>query len=122
MPVLKQMLMLMPIATATVTATAKRPAGPPILWPPSRWWCSPPSTRDRPRYPSHLYVCGTTNDNADIWFAGFTPDLVAVNWFGFDRPKRIVANATGGGYGAPVWGQFMRSMYYGEAKEFEVMP
>src|SRR5690606_33181958 len=41
---------------------------------------------------------GTTNENADVWFAGFTPDLVAINWFGFDRRKRILANATGGGY------------------------
>lgn len=63
---------------------------------------------------------GTTNEHADIWFAGFTPDLVAVNWFGFDRPKRILANATGGGYGAPVWGQFMRALYYGDTKLFEV--
>jgi penicillin-binding protein 1A len=30
---------------------------------------------------------GTTNDNTDVWFAGFTPDLVAVVWFGFDRPR-----------------------------------
>lgn len=63
---------------------------------------------------------GTTNENADVWFAGFTPDLVAVNWFGFDRRKRILANATGGGYGAPVWGQFMRAMYYGDTRQFEI--
>jgi penicillin-binding protein 1A len=63
---------------------------------------------------------GTTNESTDIWFIGFTPDLLAAVWFGFDRPKRIVAGAAGGVYGAPVWGQFMRSMYYGDAKEFEV--
>ncbi len=65
---------------------------------------------------------GTTNDNTDVWFAGFTPDLVAVTWFGFDRPQRIVANATGGTYGAPVFGQFMRALYYGDAQELEVPP
>ena len=63
---------------------------------------------------------GTTNDNTDVWFIGFTPDLVATAWFGFDRPKRIVNGATGGTYGAPVFGRFMRAMYYGETKEFEV--
>ena len=57
---------------------------------------------------------GTTNDNTNIWFAGFTPNLLAVAWFGFDRPTRIMANAAGGVYVAPVWGHFMRSAYYGE--------
>jgi penicillin-binding protein 1A len=65
---------------------------------------------------------GTTNDHTNVWFAGFTPDLVAVTWFGFDRPKRIVAGATGGSYGAPVFGQFMRALYYGEDREFEIPP
>jgi penicillin-binding protein 1A len=63
---------------------------------------------------------GTTNDATDIWFIGFTPDMLAAAWFGFDRPKPILPNAAGGVYAAPVWGQFMRSLYYGEAKEFEV--
>lgn len=57
---------------------------------------------------------GTNNDATDIWFAGFTPNLLAVVWFGFDRPKTIVRAAAGGIYAAPVWGQFMRSVYYGE--------
>ena len=57
---------------------------------------------------------GTTNESTDIWFAGFTPNLIAVVWYGFDRPKRIVPGAAGGVYAAPVWGRFMRSVYYGE--------
>lgn len=57
---------------------------------------------------------GTTNDNTDVWFVGFTPDLLAAVWFGFDRPKRILSNAAGGVLAAPVWGQFMRSVYYGD--------
>jgi penicillin-binding protein 1A len=57
---------------------------------------------------------GTNNDATDIWFAGFTPNLLAVVWFGFDKPKTIVRTAAGGVYAAPVWGQFMRSVYYGE--------
>jgi penicillin-binding protein 1A len=63
---------------------------------------------------------GTTNDATNVWFAGFTPDLVAVVWFGFDRPRKITGNATGGLLAAPVWGRFMRSIYYGEEPELEV--
>jgi penicillin-binding protein 1A len=59
---------------------------------------------------------GTNNEATDIWFAGFTPNLLAVVWFGFDRPKTIVRTAAGGVFAAPVWGQFMRSVYYGENK------
>ena len=57
---------------------------------------------------------GTTNDNTNIWFAGYTPNLLAVVWFGLDRPQRIVGNASGGVYAAPVWGSFMRTIYYGK--------
>lgn len=57
---------------------------------------------------------GTTNDYTDVWFVGFTPDLLAAVWFGFDRPTTILPNATGGGHAAPVWGQFMRSIYVSE--------
>jgi 1A family penicillin-binding protein len=56
---------------------------------------------------------GTTNDATDVWFIGFTPDLLAAVWFGFDRPQKIVAGADGGKYAAPVWGAFMRSVYVG---------
>ena len=57
---------------------------------------------------------GTNNEATDIWFAGFTPNLVGVVWFGFDRPKTIVRTAAGGLFAAPVWGRFMRSVYYGD--------
>jgi len=58
---------------------------------------------------------GTNNDATDIWFAGFTPNLLAVVWYGFDRPQKIIPGAAGGIYAAPVFGQFMRSVYYGDA-------
>jgi penicillin-binding protein 1A len=57
---------------------------------------------------------GTTNDNTNIWYAGFTPNLLAIVWFGFDRPQKILPSASGGVYAAPVWGRFMRAAYYGE--------
>ena len=58
---------------------------------------------------------GTTNEGSDVWFLGFTPNLAAGVWFGMDRPGSIVERATGGGFAAPVWGDFMRRVYYGEA-------
>lgn len=60
---------------------------------------------------------GTTNDATNVWFIGFTPNLLAAVWFGFDELKPIAPRATGGGFAAPVWGQFMRSVYYGEEGE-----
>jgi penicillin-binding protein 1A len=59
---------------------------------------------------------GTTNDATDVWFSAFTPNLLAVVWFGMDRPTSIfrIASATGGGLAAPVWGRFMKQVYYGD--------
>lgn len=54
---------------------------------------------------------GTTNDAADVWFVGATPDVVAGVWMGFDRPQRILASASGGGLAAPVWGKVMADYY-----------
>ena len=61
---------------------------------------------------------GTTNDGTDVWFTGFTPNLLASVWFGMDNPAPIFALgtggvATGGGQAAPVWGSFMRRVYLG---------
>jgi penicillin-binding protein 1A len=60
---------------------------------------------------------GTTQDAADAWFVGYTPRLVATVWVGFDRRAQIVRGATGGDLAAPVWGRFMRSVYYGDGIE-----
>ncbi|MEO7520835.1 MAG: PBP1A family penicillin-binding protein [Gemmatimonas sp.] len=54
---------------------------------------------------------GTTNDGADVWFIGYTADLVAGVWMGFDRPTKIKANAQGGELAAPVWTSFMTEVY-----------
>src|SRR5690606_7450251 len=45
---------------------------------------------------------GTTNDAADVWFAGYTPDIVGTVWIGFDTPEPILSNATGGRLAAPL--------------------
>lgn len=60
---------------------------------------------------------GTTNEGSDIWFVGFTPNLVAAAWFGVEQPVPIVEGATGGRFAAPVWGRFARRVYYGAPAE-----
>jgi penicillin-binding protein 1A len=54
---------------------------------------------------------GTTNDGSDVWFVGYTSDLVAGVWIGFDRPKKIKANAQGGSLAGPAWAGFMNDVY-----------
>jgi 1A family penicillin-binding protein len=56
---------------------------------------------------------GTTNDNSDVWFVGYTPELVGGVWIGFDRPQRIIPRATGGQLAAPVWGRVMTQAHSG---------
>ncbi|MFP4622925.1 MAG: transglycosylase domain-containing protein [Gemmatimonadota bacterium] len=51
---------------------------------------------------------GTTNESSDVWFVGFTPEIVTGVWIGMDDPQRIMARATGGRLAAPVWGRIMR--------------
>jgi len=60
---------------------------------------------------------GTTNDATDVWFNGFTPNLVATIWFGMDLPRPIAPRATGGGIAAPTWGRFMTRVYYGDTTQ-----
>src|ERR671910_963281 len=54
---------------------------------------------------------GTTNDGFDVWFIGFTPDLVTGVWIGFDQPQKIKSNAQGGVLAAPAWTAMMREVY-----------
>jgi penicillin-binding protein 1A len=56
---------------------------------------------------------GTTNGNTDVWFVGYTPELVAGVWIGMDRPAPIVSGASGGTLAAPVWGRVMSRVYQG---------
>jgi len=54
---------------------------------------------------------GTTNDGTDVWFIGYTSDLVAGVWMGFDKPQTIKSNAQGGLLAAPAWTAFMNEVY-----------
>ena len=54
---------------------------------------------------------GTTNDGTNVWFVGYTADLVAGVWMGLDRPQKIKDNAQGGVLAAPAWTAFMTEVY-----------
>src|SRR5690606_23343658 len=56
---------------------------------------------------------GTTNDATDVWFVGYTPELVAGVWMGLDEPSTIVRGASGGTLAAPVWGRIMARIHEG---------
>ncbi len=53
---------------------------------------------------------GTTNDDYDKWFVGFTPYYVAAAWYGFDEPKAI---SSSGNPALTAWQQVMRSVHDG---------
>jgi penicillin-binding protein 1A len=56
---------------------------------------------------------GTTNDATDVWFVGYTPDLLAGVWLGFDTPRPIMVGATGGTLAVPIWARVVRRAYEG---------
>ena len=51
---------------------------------------------------------GTTNDEKDAWFIGYTPNLVVGLYMGYDTPRGLGHGATGGGLAAPIFKDFMR--------------
>ena len=53
---------------------------------------------------------GTTNEFVDAWFAGYQPALVAVAWVGFDQPKTLGKNQTGGVVALPLWLGYMEKV------------
>ena len=50
---------------------------------------------------------GTTNNHVDAWFCGYQADLVAIAWVGFDNPKSLGNNETGGRAALPMWMSYM---------------
>ena len=53
---------------------------------------------------------GTTNEDVDAWFVGFSPDYACGVWVGFDEEIPIGEGETGGKAAAPIWGYFMREV------------
>jgi penicillin-binding protein 1A len=56
---------------------------------------------------------GTTNDQRDAWFSGFSPDVVTTAWVGFDNPKTLGERETGGRAALPMWIYYMREALKG---------
>ena len=51
---------------------------------------------------------GTTNDSKDVWFVGFTSNIVAGCYIGYDQPRPLGRGASGGGMCGPVFQEFMK--------------
>ncbi len=66
---------------------------------------------------------GTTNDAKDVWFIGFTSNIVAGCYIGYDQPRSLGRGASGGGMCGPVFSRFMKEAIakYGGGP-FEVPP
>lgn len=56
---------------------------------------------------------GTTNEVRDAWFIGFTPDLIAGTWVGFDDEKPLGKHETGAVAASPIWLNFMKDILEG---------
>ena len=53
---------------------------------------------------------GTTNEAKDVWFIGFTSNIVAGCYIGFDIPRSLGSKATGGGMCGPIFNNFMKEV------------
>lgn len=51
---------------------------------------------------------GTTNDEKDAWFIGFTPDIAVGVYIGYDKPRHLGRGATGGHVAAPIVRDFLK--------------
>jgi len=62
---------------------------------------------------------GTTSDSRDAWFAGYTCDLTAVVWMGYQQPQPMTSfkgvEVSGGSFPAQIWNRFMREATSGDA-------
>lgn len=66
---------------------------------------------------------GTTNENTDAWFIGFSPDLLAGVWLGFDTPKPLGSRQSAAAVALPIWIQFMgKALQQVPLRDFPVPP
>ena len=56
---------------------------------------------------------GTTNNQIDAWFAGYSPKQVAVTWIGYDQPRSLGKDETGGKAALPIWIRYMATALRG---------
>jgi penicillin-binding protein 1A len=60
---------------------------------------------------------GTTNDNVDAWFIGYTTSLTCGVWVGYDERQSLGKKQTGGEAAAPIWAEFMKAAMEGKPVE-----
>jgi penicillin-binding protein 1A len=65
---------------------------------------------------------GTTNDFVDGWFCGYQPELVGIAWVGFDQPKTLGKNQTGGRIALPIWIEYMGKVLKGVPEGQRAVP
>lgn len=65
---------------------------------------------------------GTTNDETDAWFAGFSQTRVGVAWVGHDQPRPLGRGEVGGRAALPIWMDYMRVALQGIPEEFPGPP
>ena len=66
---------------------------------------------------------GTTNDFHDAWFIGYTPEIVAGVWVGFDNQASLGRRESGGRVAAPIWLAFMQEALQGRpVTDFPIPP
>lgn len=57
---------------------------------------------------------GTSNDETDAWFNGYSTSLVGIAWVGFDQPKPLGRGEVGGRSAVPIWIDYMKTALKGE--------
>jgi penicillin-binding protein 1A len=57
---------------------------------------------------------GTTNDQKDAWFVGFTPELAVGVYVGYDQPRSMGSAVTGGSFAVPIFTEFMQKALAGK--------
>lgn len=65
---------------------------------------------------------GTSNDETDAWFNGYSASLVGVAWVGFDQPKPLGKGEVGGRAAVPMWIDYMRTALKGVPQEKQPKP
>ena len=65
---------------------------------------------------------GTTNDHVDAWFAGYQASLVGIAWIGFDQPKKLGGQETGGIAALPIWINYMQRALKGVPESMPAAP
>ncbi|MBN9421045.1 MAG: penicillin-binding protein [Candidatus Accumulibacter sp. 66-26] len=65
---------------------------------------------------------GTTNEHVDAWFCGYQQTVAACSWIGFDQPKNLGNNETGGSAALPTWIGYMGRVLKDVPESFMAQP